>query len=155
MQGKQEKLFVVNREMLGQREIGFSLWDGNEVVELTRKQVEARMKVGIKVLGFKITEDGLDLDNEEFFAVNVMEHRSCGNYKPMISIDLLVKVFYVLVGVRKVKGLNVYDFITSTYARETLSEEDVINHLRMGIISAGVKLEDDKLIVSSLIGDEK
>lgn len=90
---------VILREMLGAREINYSLWDGKQVIEMTAKQIKEAIKSNIKICGLTLdVEENLVLDKEGFYCNNIMEHRHCGNYSPMITDDGLLasNLFYIV-----------------------------------------------------------
>lgn len=139
---------IVTREMLGNREIGWSLWSGKDVMELTATQIKNLLKSGKAVNGLVIGEDGeLELDTKNFYCINVMEHRHCSNYVPMLDIEIPANVFYIVLGSHEEAGKKVYDCISTKYERISLSEEDLKVYLRLGIVSAGAKLEGDKVLL--------
>lgn len=41
----------VNREMLGSREVGWSLWSGKDVMEMTSGQIKILLKAGWEIKG--------------------------------------------------------------------------------------------------------
>lgn len=58
---------VILREMLGTREINYSLWDGKQVIEMTAKQIKEAIKSNIKICGLTLdVEENLVLDKEGF-----------------------------------------------------------------------------------------
>ena len=139
---------VVTREMLGNREICWSLWSGKDVMELTSAQIKNLLKSGKAVNGLVIGENGeLELDSKYFYCTNVMEHRHCSSYVPMVEIEIPANVFYIVIGSHEESGKKVYDCISTKYERISLSEEDLKVYLRLGIVSAGAKLEGDKVIL--------
>lgn len=140
--------FVVNRTMLGNREQGWALWNGKEMVEMTSKEIKAAITRKEEICGLSIGADGeLELD-KGFFTRNIMEHRQVGNYKPMVEEDnCLANVFYIVTGKIDKGG---YEVISTKFERATLSEERVKVMLSMGIISAGAKLENDNIVLPIL-----
>lgn len=140
---------VVLREMLGAREICWSVWDGKQVQEMTSNQIKTLLKAGTKVSGLKVSKDGeLEPDQEGFYCKNIMEHRHCGNYTPMFSEECMANLFYIVIGKHEEKGVTVYDCISTKWEQVTLSESDVKAYIRIGIISAGAKLDEDKIVVA-------
>lgn len=139
---------VVNREMLGNREICWSLWSGKDVMEMTSSQIKNLLKAGHEIKGLTAGEDGeLVPDKEGFFCNNIMEHRHCGNYTPMAECENMVNVFYIVIGSHEESGKAVYDCISTKFEQAIISEEDLKVYLRLGIISAGAKLEGDKVLL--------
>lgn len=139
--------YVVSRTMLGNREQGWCLWNGKEVVEMTSAEIKRALEKDDAVYGLEIGADGELTLGKNFFTRNIMEHRQVGNYKPMVEEDnLMANVFYIVTG----KTDNGYEVISTKFERTTFSTEKVKIMLSMGIISAGAKLEDDKVILPDL-----
>ena len=138
---------VVVREMLGTRESGWSLFDGRQLMEKTSKEIKELIKSGKKVCGLTLDKDGeLVMDTEGFFCRNILEHRHCGNYKPMVEEDFSANLFYIVIGSHTENEKTVYDCISTRFERLTLTEEDVRAYLRVGVISAGCRLGADNKI---------
>lgn len=139
---------VVTREMLGNREICWSLWSGKDVMELTTNQIKNLLKAGTSVKGLTLNQNGeLEPDKEGFYCTNIMEHRHCANYTPMVESEVMVNVFYIVLGSHDEAGKKVYDCISTKYEQAALSEEDLKVYLRLGIVSAGAKLEEEKVLL--------
>ena len=140
--------FVVSRNMLGNREQGWTLWNGKEVVEMTSKEIKEALMKDEAVYGLEAGADGELTLGRNFFTRNIMEHRMVGNYKPMFEEgSCMVNVFYIVTG----KAENgEYEVISTKFERTVFSEEKVKIMLSMGIISAGAKLEDDKIVLPDL-----
>lgn len=143
---------AVLKESLGQRETGYTLWDGKQVMEQTAKQVKDLIKVGKKVCGLTIDENGeLVLDKEGFFTTNLMVHRHSGNYKPMLDEGCMANLFYIVIGSHEENGNTLYDCISTRFEQLSLNEADVKAYLRIGMISAGCRLDKDgKIELASL-----
>ncbi len=138
---------VVVREMLGTRETGWSLFDGRQLMEKTSKEIKELIKSGKKVCGLTLDGDGeLAMDKEGFFCRNILEHRHCGNYKPMLEEDFSANLFYIVIGRHTENEKTVYDCISTRFERLTLTEEDVRAYLRVGVISAGCRIGADNKI---------
>ena len=149
------KLVVTNEIFLGARPIcyeAYSLPKG-EVVELTEKQIKDALK-GLttdEVYGLALSETGnLILDTENFFTTNMMKKIHTNTLVPMVEDDCLANLFYIVVGTHKDKGTTTYDVISSRYERTSFTEEKVKTLLDMHIISAGAKMQGDKVIVAPL-----
>lgn len=140
--------YVVSRTMLGNRELGWSLWNGKEVVEMTSNEIKKALEKDEAVYGLEIGADGELTLGSNFFTRNIMEHRQVNNYKPIVEEEnCMTNVFYIVTG-KTDKGE--YEVISTKYERTTFSEEKVKIMLSMGIISAGAKLEDDKVVLPDL-----
>lgn len=140
--------FVVSRTMLGNREQGWALWNGKEIVEMTSKEIKDALLKDEAVYGLEVGADGELTLGSNFFTRNIMEHRQVGNYKPMFEEEnCMVNVFYIVTG----KADNgEYEVISTKFERTAFSEEKVKIMLSMGIISAGAKLENDKVVLPNL-----
>lgn len=146
---------VILREMLGARETNYSLWDGRQVVEMTAKQIKDAIKSNIKICGLALdAEENLVLDKEGFYCNNIMEHRHCGNYSPMIADDgmLAANLFYIVIDSEKAKdGTTTFQCISTRFERLSLSEADLRAYLKIGVISAGCKIgENGEILLASL-----
>lgn len=140
--------FVVSRTMLGNREQGWALWNGKEMVEMTAKEIKEGLLKGEPIYGLEVGEDGELALGSNFFSRNIMEHRQVNHYKPMIEEEnCLANVFYIVTG-RADNGE--YEVISTKFERTTLSEERTKVMLSMGVISAGAKLEGDKVVLPDL-----
>lgn len=141
---------VVLREMLGNRETGWTLFDGKQVTEMTSKQIKDTIAKGIKVCGLKVGSDGeLERDLEDFYCTNIMEHRHCGNYSPMVEGGM-ANLFYICIGSHEEKGATVYDCISTRFEQLKIAEPEMKAYLKIGVVSAGVKEVDGKLVVADL-----
>lgn len=143
---------AVLKENLGQRETGYTLWDGKQVLEQTAKQIKDLIKSGKKVCGLTLDNDGeLVLDKEGFFTTNLMIHRHCGNYRPLHDEDCMANLFYIVIGSHTENEKTVYDCISTRFEQLTLDEADVRAYLRIGMISAGCRIgENNKIEVAPL-----
>lgn len=149
------KLVVTNQIFLGARAIcheAYNLPKG-EVVELTEKQIKDALK-GIttdEIYGLALSDTGeLVLDAENFYCVNMMKKIHTNTLIPMVEDDCLANLFYIVIGTHKEKGNTMYDVISSRYERTSFTEEKVKTLLDMHIISAGAKLQGDKVVVAPL-----
>ena len=149
------KLVVTNEIFLGTRAIcyeAYSLPKG-EVVELTEKQIKDTLKGLTKdeVYGLRLSEAGeLELDTDGFFTTNMMKKIHTNTLVPMVEDDCLANLFYIVIGTHKDKANTMYDVISSRYERTSFIEEKVKTLLDMHIISAGAKMQGDKIIVAPL-----
>ena len=149
------KLVVTNEIFLGARPIcyeAYSLPKG-EVVELTEKQIKDALK-GLttdEVYGLRLSEAGeLELDTDGFFTTNMMKKIHTNTLVPMVEDDCLANLFYIVIGTHKEKGNTTYDVISSRYEQTSFTEEKVKTLFDMHIISAGAKMQGDKVIVAPL-----
>lgn len=147
---------VLNKIVLGNRELGWQTWDGKQVAEFTSKQLKDIIKAGKqKVCGLKIGSGGeLELDAEGFFTTNMMVYSHIGNWKPMVE-DSMLNLLYVCIGSRVENGKTMYECISSRFEQLTISEEEMKVYLKMGVVSGGAKMDGDKVIVASLELEKK
>ena len=143
---------VVRRECLGSREQCWSLWSGKEVMEYTGNQIKSLIKSGQKVCGLALKENELVPDAEGFFTTNIMEHRYCGNYTPMIESEgVTANVFYIVIGSHEEKGVTYFDCISSKFEQASFEQSDAKAYIKLGIISGVARLgADDKIELASL-----
>jgi len=142
---------VLLREMLGNRETCWSTWTGKDVMEMTSSQIKNLIKAGTKVCGLTIGKDGnLEPDLEGFYCTNIMEHRHCANYVPMKSEDCLANLFYIVIGKHEEKGSVLYDCISTKFEQLSVTEADLKAYIKIGVVSAGAKLVDDKIVLADL-----
>lgn len=147
---------VLNKIVLGNRELGWQTWDGKQVAEFTSKQLKDIIKAGKqKVCGLKVGCSGeLELDTEGFFTTNMMVYSHIGNWKPMVE-DSMLNLLYVCIGSRVENEKKVYDCISSRFEQLAITEEEMKVYLKMGVVSGGAKLDGDKIIVASLELEKK
>ena len=146
---------ALRREMLGAREQAWSIWTGKNVVEMTSKEIKGLIQSGTKVCGLKLGKDGLVLDKDGFYTTNLMEHRHCNNYKPMVDSDSMANIMYTVIGSHEENSKVVYDCISSQFEQAALTEEEVKVYIKIGVISSGAKLDGDKIVVASLEYEKK
>lgn len=144
-----EKLYVVNQLFLGERELGYELWNGKEVIELTSKAVKNEIKAGKEIYGLTLNQekDSLELD-ERFYTRNLMCKRHIGKLQPLMNQNCITNLFYIVLGSRIEEKKVVYDCISSRFEQLTLEESEVKAYLRLGIISGGAKLEEEKIVLA-------
>lgn len=140
---------VVNKLVLGNRELGWELWSGKEVMEYTSKQLRDMIKAGRqKICGLKIGDnDELELDKEGFFTTNMMVHSHIGSWKSLEE-ESMVNNLYVCIGSHEESGKVVYDCISSKFEQAKISENDMRAYLKIGIVSGGAKLDGEKIVLA-------
>lgn len=146
------KLVVTNELVLGNRILGvetLSLPKG-EVVEFTHKQLKDIIARGIdEVYGLTVNAESGELEfDEAFFVTNMMVKSHINSLVPKVPDDCLANLFYIVIGTHKEKNNLVYDVVSSRYERAVFTEEKVKTLLEMKVISAGAKLDGDKVVVA-------
>lgn len=141
---------AVNRLMLGNRELGYELWSGKDVMELTANEIKKLIKAGTKVCGLTIGKSGeLELDKDGFFTTNMTVHSHIGSWKPM-NEGGVANLLYVCIGKHEENGEVVYDCISSRFEQAKITEADMKAYLKIGIVSGGAKLDGDNIILAEL-----
>lgn len=148
-------LIVTNELFLGSRQLGYELYSlpKGEVVEFTEKQLRDCIIHGKdEVYGVIISEDTGELipDEQGFYCRNWMIKSHINSLVPKYEGESLVNLFYIVVGTHKEKGNTLYDVISSRYERTSFSEDKVRTLYDMGVISAGLKLDGEKIVVAPL-----
>lgn len=140
---------VVLRTMLGNREIGWELWnkDKGEVIEMTSKEIKNSLLKDDPIYGLAVGKDEELVLDKEFFMVNIMEHRHVNNYTPMVEDENCVaNVAYIVTG----KVDTGYEVISTKWERKTVTEEMLKMFMSMGLVFGGAKLEGDKVVLPEL-----
>lgn len=137
---------VVNRVMLGSRELGWEVWNGRCIEEYTSRQLADMIRGGRdKVYGLRIGRSGeLEADMENFFTTSIMEHRHTGNYRAMES-ERPVNMSYICWGVDNRDGEKAYKCISNKFEQSVLSEEEIKAYLTLGVLTGGARLKDGKV----------
>lgn len=142
---------VMNKLVLGNRELGWEIWDGRQVAEFTSKQLKDIIRAGKqKVCGLRIGENGeLEPDKEGFFTTNMMVHSHIGSWRSMEE-ESMANLLYVCIGSHEESGKTVYDCISSRFEQAGISENDMRAYLKIGIVSGGAKLDGEKIVLASM-----
>lgn len=148
------KLVVTNELVLGNRVLGvetLSLPKG-EIIEFTYKQLKDIIAHGVdEVYGLAVNEETGEFEfDKDFFTTNMMVKSHINSLVPKIPDDCLANMFYIVIGTHKEKNNLVYDVVSSRYERAVFTEEKVKTLLEMKVISAGAKLDGDKVVVAPL-----
>lgn len=142
---------VINKLMLGNRELGYEVWSGKDVIEMTSNQVQKLIKEGKKVCGLCIGKDGeLVLDKEGFFTTDMTIHTHINNYKTMKE-ESMTNLLYVCIGSHEEAEKTIYDCISSRFEQAQFSKADMAAYLKLGIVSGGAKLDaKGEIVLASL-----
>lgn len=140
---------AINRLFLGARELGWELWNGKEIIEMTSGQIKTALKGGrSEILGLVLDEKGeLQLDKEGYMMQNIMCKVHIGKLTPMIEDELvMMNIFYYVVGIEEQDGEILYQAVSSRFARETLKAEKLLALYELGAVAGGMKVENGKII---------
>lgn len=135
--------YLVTREDLGSRVIGYTLYDSHtkEFVGMTEKAIIVALKNKEAIYGFVVEQDKLVLDTKHFYQNNLLAHSGMATYKPIMG-DCLVNNFYTVVKTMKKNQDTLYEVVTSRHGRFELTEEQLILHLKMGLVQGGAWLDE-------------
>lgn len=147
--------FAINQLVLGSRVLGYELWDGRQVCELTATQVLKDLKDGKEIIGLCPDASGetLVLDSEKAFYTNMMVHRHIGQYTPLRDNDTVVSVFFIVTGLCEKDGRQVYKTISSRFERKDMTSEQLSAYYDMGAICGGCRVTDGKIVLAEFIGN--
>lgn len=142
--------FLVNREDLGKRTIGYIFYDADSkgFVGMTEKQVKDALGKGERLYGLVLDADGeIAMDCEGFCTANYMVRSGINTLSPAVETEFPANLMYVVVGVCTNESGMIYETVSSRYARTEMSESKVKMLLEFGCIQGGVYLEDGELKV--------
>lgn len=141
--------YVVLRTMLGNREIGWELWnkEKGEVTEMTSSEIKKGLLKGDPIYGLSLLDNGELTFDKNFFTVNVVEHRHVNNYSLMVENENCVSnVYYIVIG----KTGSEYELISTKWERKTVTEDMLKVFISMNLVLGGAKLENDKIVLPDL-----
>ena len=146
---------VINKLVLGNRELGYEIWTGKDVIEMTGNQIRKLIKENKKVCGLCLGKDGeLQLDKEGFFTTDMTIHSHINTYKTMKE-ESMTNLLYVCIGKQDVGSKVTYECISSKFEQAQFTEADMKAYLKIGIVSGGAKLDENgEIIVASLEYEE-
>lgn len=145
--------FAVNQLVLGSRVLGYELWDGRQVCEMTAAQILKDLKDGKEIIGLCLDASGekLVLDSEKAFYTNMMVHRHIGQYVPIEDSDTVVAVFFIVTGLYEKDGRQVYQTVSSRFERKDMTAEQLLAYYDMGAVCGGCRVTDGKIMLAGFI----
>lgn len=138
-----KKFTVAYGDFIGNRQVGWCVFNGKEYDFLSDKQVKAKLQQGICVNGLMLDkENNVVLDQD--FAKNLMG-KSGLTFKPIMGVDedeaaLVTNKYYALVKVVRSKENTEYIFITNRCGYDVIDEKQLkvmLEVLNMGGVSKG------------------
>lgn len=142
---------VLNKLMLGNREVGFEFWTGRDVVEMTSGQIKSSLTSGKDCIkGLIIGSDGtLELDADGFYMKNIMLKTHVNRLVPMNGEEgSLANLFYYVLGRSEVEGKPHYEVVSSRFEHTRFSEEKIKALFDLQLIGGGATLNGDKIVVA-------
>lgn len=151
-----KKMTVAYGDLIGQRLVGWSLFNGSDYGFFSDKQVKAKLAAGDLVNGLKLGQDGEVTIDPEFN--RIIMGKSGLTFSPFLVADeaegeAVMNKTFSLVKVRRDKGGNVYEFITNRCGHEEYTE-DMLKAMLSVMDMGGVRLEGDKLVVHPAVEGE-
>ena len=143
------KMYVTSEIMLGNRSLGYSLYEeGHGVKEMTENQLIKALKDGKEIYSLKVNEkgNGLELD-EEFFATDIMEYSHIDNFQRKFGDSTMANVLYTVLGSHEENGKILYDVVSNRYEVNSFGEEKIKVLFEIEAIGAGAKLSEEGKII--------
>ena len=142
---------ALNQLVLGNRELGWELFDGKQSLEMTSRQVTDCIKAGEKVCGLTLGKyEQLELDKEGFYTTNMTIHSHIGNYRVMNEDTGMSNLLFVCIGKHEEAGVVFYDCISNRFEQRAIPESDMKVYLKLGLVSGGAKLDGENIVLASL-----
>ncbi len=145
-----KKLTVAYGDYIGQRLVGWCVFNGKDYNFLSDKQVKARLTIGELVNGLKLDSEGNVTIDREF--TRMLMGKSGLSFSPITNLDeddneSVMNKYYALVKVTKDKTGNSYGFITNRCGYEEFTETQLKAMLAV-MDMGGVRLDSKgKLVV--------
>ena len=123
-----KKSTVAYGDFIGQRMVGWCVFNGKDFSFLSGKQVKARLQIHEQVNGLTLDAEGNVVIDQEF--TKTLMGKSGLTFKPILPADNedeepVMNKYYALVKVSKDKAGNKYHFITSRCGLEVFDENQL------------------------------
>lgn len=144
--------FVANREDLGSRVTGYTLYDSATLgfVGMTTKAIVEALRNGEVIYGFKLDGEELAFDDKMFHQTNLMVRTGVNNYRSVIECDIPVNNLYTVVRIIKTGDeITGYEVITSRHARLEVTPDKLKGLIEMGLVQGGAWLDSKGKIVTA------
>ena len=139
-----KKVTVAFADHIGNRRVGWCVYNGKEYNYISDKNVRNRIKQGQLVVGLTLNEEE-EVVRDPSFASKCLMGKSGLSFEPIMAEDedeTIINKYYALVKVVKAKDGNRYEFITSKCGYEAYSEEQVKAMLAI-IDMGGIQIGSD------------
>lgn len=144
--------FVANREDLGSRVTGYTLYDSvtKGFIGMTTKAIIEALRNGEAIYGFKLEGEELAFDDKMFHQTNLMVRSGINNYRSVVECDIPVNNLYTVVRIIKTGDeITGYEVITSRHARLEITPDKMKNLIEMGVVQGGAWLDNKGKIVTA------
>ena len=120
-----KKSTVAYGDFIGQRMVGWCVFNGKDFSFLSDKQIKTRLQNNEQVNGLTLDADGNVVIDQEF--TKSLMGKSGLTFKPILPVDNedeepVMNKYYALVKVSKDKSVTKYHFITNRCGAETFDE---------------------------------
>ena len=144
-----KKLTVAYGDYIGNRMVGWCLFNGKDYGFISDKQVGAKLRQGERVNGLKLDEEGAVTIDREF--TRHLLGKSGLTFSPIMAADdaeeePVMNKYYALVKVVKSKVGNQYHFITNRCGYEVFSEQQVKAMLEI-LDFGGLRMDEKGAVV--------
>lgn len=149
-----KKSTVAYGDFIGQRMVGWCVFNGKDFSFLSDKQVKARLQINEQVNGLKLDEEGDVVIDTEF--TKSLMGKSGLTFKPILSTDNedeepVMNKYYALVKVAKDKDGSKYHFITNRCGMETFDEAQLKAMLEVMDMGGVRKDEKGALVIHGAV----
>lgn len=142
--------FVINELRLGNRMLGYELFNGKEIIEMTPANVKSELKSGKEIKGLVLNSNGeVELDRAGYGMNNIMVKSHIGNLRSKFETESLANIMYMVVGKKEEADGFLYEVLSSRFEHTWFNENKMSALNEIGAIQGGYvvyekKQEEDK-----------
>ena len=153
-----KKSTVAYGDFIGQRMVGWCVFNGKDFSFLSDKQIKTRLQSNEQVNGLTLDADGNVVIDQEF--TKSLMGKSGLTFKPIVPADNedeepVMNKYYALVKVSKDKSGIKYHFITNRCGMETFDETQLKAMLEVMDMGGVKKDESGALVIHKAVDVEK
>ena len=153
-----KKSTVAYGDFIGQRMVGWCVFNGKDFSFLSDKQIKTRLQSNEQVNGLTLDADGNVVIDQEF--TKSLMGKSGLTFKPIVPADNedeepVMNKYYALVKVSKDKSGAKYHFITNRCGMETFDETQLKAMLEVMDMGGVRKDESGALVIHKAVDVEK
>lgn len=153
-----KKSTVAYGDFIGQRMVGWCVFNGKDFSFLSDKQIKTRLQSNEQVNGLTLDADGNVVIDQEF--TKSLMGKSGLTFKPIVPADNedeepVMNKYYALVKVSKDKSGTKYHFITNRCGMETFDETQLKAMLEVMDMGGVRKDESGALVIHKAVDVEK
>ncbi len=152
-----KKSTVAYGDFIGQRMVGWCVFNGKDFSFLSDKQIKTRLQNNEQVNGLTLDADGNVVIDQEF--TKSLMGKSGLTFKPILPVDNedeepVMNKYYALVKVSKDKSVTKYHFITNRCGAETFDEVQLKAMLEVMDMGGVRKDEKGALVIHKAVDVE-